>query len=91
MKKQMISRRSFLKTNAAGLAGVAVGGTFFNAGSVSQPLEIYKPFHGAILNRRHGEVTTDGLKYRVRGRAPLKDSVTVNNTPVQREGFDFFC
>jgi hypothetical protein len=52
-------------------------------------IQITEPFHGAVLNHRHGEQTDDGLKIRVSGRAPLRDRVTVNGTPAQREGTGF--
>ena len=53
-------------------------------------LRIEKPFHGAVLNRRHGEESNDGLKIRVCGTAHLLDRVTINGVTAQRSGKKFF-
>ncbi|MBM4032345.1 MAG: hypothetical protein FJ291_11215 [Planctomycetes bacterium] len=50
---------------------------------------IRHPFHGAVLNRRHGEAAEGGLRIRVRGEAPLRDAVAVNGQPARREGREF--
>jgi hypothetical protein len=52
-------------------------------------LRIEEPFHGAVLNRRHGEEVSGGLKVPIRGEAPLRDRVTVNGAPAQRAGARF--
>lgn len=52
-------------------------------------LEIEEPFHGAILNPRHGEEVDGGLKIKVRGVAPLRSHVTVNGIPAKRAGAKF--
>lgn len=52
-------------------------------------LKIDKPFHGAILNRRHGQEVDGGLEIQVRGAASLRDRVTVNGAPAQRAGTEF--
>ena len=52
-------------------------------------LKIEEPFHGSVLNRRHGEEVENGLKILVRGEAPLRDMVTVNGSPAQRSGVEF--
>jgi len=52
-------------------------------------LRIEEPFHGAILNRRHGEEVNGGLRIRVCGEAPLRDRVTVNGAMAQRAGTRF--
>ena len=52
-------------------------------------LRIKQPFHGAILNRRHGEEVDGGLKIPVSGEAPLHTHVVVNGTPAQRIGTRF--
>ena len=52
-------------------------------------LKIEEPFHGAILNRRHGAEVDSGLKIQVCGKAPLRDSVTVNGASTQRAGDRF--
>jgi len=50
---------------------------------------IVQPFHGAVLNRRHGEALDNGLRVQVRGEAPLRDRVTVNGQSARRAGQDF--
>jgi hypothetical protein len=52
-------------------------------------LRIDEPFHGAVLNHRHGEATEGGLKIRVSGQAPALDAVVVNGVPAQRAGASF--
>ena len=52
-------------------------------------LKIEEPFHGAILNRRHGEEVDRGLKIRVCGEAPLGARVTINGAPAERAGTEF--
>jgi len=47
------------------------------------------PFHGAVLNGRHGEKTDEGLKITVRGRGPVGRDVTVNGVPARRNGERF--
>jgi len=56
---------------------------------VKSMLKIEEPFHGAILNRRHGTEVVDGLRIRVCGEAPLRDHVTINGTPARRAGTRF--
>lgn len=53
-------------------------------------LRIEEPFHGAVLNRRHGQEVEGGLRIRVAGKAPLRDKVMVNGVPARREG-EGFC
>jgi len=52
-------------------------------------VRIVQPFHGAVLNRRHGESAEGGLRIAVRGEAGLRDLVTVNGQPVRRAGREF--
>jgi len=52
-------------------------------------VRITEPFHGAVLNHRHGEATDGGLKIAVSGEAPLRDTVTVNGEPARRTGTAF--
>jgi hypothetical protein len=52
-------------------------------------LRISTPFHGAILNHRHGEKTEAGLKITVWGEAPLRDRVRVNGVDAARAGLGF--
>lgn len=52
-------------------------------------LRIEEPFHGAILNRRHGQEIDGGLKIKIRGEAPLRDRITVNGITAQHKGREF--
>jgi len=52
-------------------------------------LKIEEPFHGAVLNYRHGSQSDAGLAVTVRGGAGLDDTVTVNGQPCERHGTKF--
>jgi hypothetical protein len=52
-------------------------------------MKICEPFHGAVLNRWHGQMADGGLKIAVMGEAALRDRVTVNGAPAQRAGARF--
>lgn len=83
-----IGRRRFLGTVALGSTGFVLA----NAAAGSAPasaVKIDEPFHGAVLNRRHGKGTAGGLAIRVAGRAPANDRVTVCGKPAQRQGEAF--
>ena len=54
-------------------------------------LEIQNPFHGAVLNRRHGRPRDHGLEIQVSGQAPRDQRVTVNGVEAQRSGNQFAC
>ncbi len=58
-------------------------------GDQSRKVKIQEPFHGAVLNRRHGRQTAEGLSIAVEGEAPAGDRVTVNGTPAERSGGRF--
>ncbi|ULB35579.1 MULTISPECIES: hypothetical protein [Proteiniphilum] len=71
------------------------GGSFFNNSTpgrvnasgiidIHSEIKINEPFHGAILNWRHGEKTDNGLKIRVKGTAPVNQKVIVNGVIAQR-------
>ncbi len=49
-------------------------------------LQIHYPFHGAVLNHRHGRQTDAGLLVEVRGTAPSGAAVLVNGIPAHRDG-----
>ncbi len=68
---------------------MALQGRNMALAETSGSIQITEPFHGAVLNHRHGEQTSDGLRIRVSGQAPLRDRVTVNGAPAQREGTGF--
>ena len=54
-----------------------------------ESIRIEEPFHGAILNRRHGEQIEGGLKTGVSGHAPIRDRVAVNGITARRAGSSF--
>jgi hypothetical protein len=89
MKEHRITRRNFLCTAAAGTAAIALTKPTRTSAGVFETVRIEEPFHGAVLNRRHGEKINDGLKIPISGQAPLRDRVTVNGQPTKRAGSDF--
>ena len=89
MKDPEMRRRRFLQATAAGTAGVVLGRSAAARDDAPQSVKIREPFHGAVLNRRHGEEVDGGLKIPVSGEAPPGDRVTVNGQPARREGAKF--
>jgi len=89
MNGQQQSRRNFLLAAAGGAAGLSLAGAAARLAEAAEPLVIEEPFHGAVLNRRLGTQTPDGLRITVRGRAPLGVAVSVNGTPARRAGQEF--
>ena len=87
MKNVKTNRRGFVK--AAGAAAIGLGISQNARARAPELLRIDEPFHGAVLNRRHGQETDGGLKIRVTGEAPLDDRVTVNGAPAERAGYQF--
>lgn len=84
-----MKRRNFLKAAAAGTAGIVAGNPRIKTAASSGFLSIKEPFHGAILDHRHGNEVNGGLKIRVAGEAPLSDQVLINGTPAHREADNF--
>lgn len=82
-------RREFLHVLAAGAAGVLLGSTRVALAGASSLVKIQDPFHGAVLNRRHGQDVNGGLKIRVSGEAARGDRVWINETPAKRSGTKF--
>ncbi len=62
-----------------------LGGSALASGLV----RIDEPFHGAVLNQRHGHLTAGGLKIRVSGEALSDNRVTVNGQTAERAGSRF--
>ena len=89
MKEHKITRRNFLRTAVAGTTAIALSKPKRASAGVFETVKIEEPFHGAVLNRRHGKELKNGLKIRVSGRAPLRDRVTVNGKPTRRAGSHF--
>lgn len=88
MKTTILNRRQFVRTTAAGAAAVLAAPSVACAHSAGL-LSIEQPFHGAVLNQRHGVAADGGLKIAVTGTAPLRDRVTVNGSVAQRAGYAF--
>ncbi len=84
-----ITRRDFLQKATAGAAAAILEGQNMASAGASGAIRITEPFHGAVLNRRHGEQTEEGLKIQVSGQAPLRDRVTVNGALARRAGTAF--
>lgn len=86
-------RREFIQSATAFSGGILLtGGNFTSFGSsagISELIKITEPFHGAVLNRRHGNELNDGLVINVWGEAPLRSNVSVNGIPAQRIGTKF--
>jgi hypothetical protein len=86
-------RRAFIQK-----AGVVVGGGMLlghhlpvlsKENNPSGQVRIMEPFHGAVLNWRHGERFGDGLKIKVQGEIPPGSEIMVNGVAAQREGSSF--
>ncbi len=82
-----MQRRELLTGAAAAAASWWVGSETFRAAAAGEStspdaIRIEEPFHGAVLNRRHGEAVDGGLKIRVRGQAKA-ERVTVNGQPAE--------
>ncbi|MGI6458870.1 MAG: hypothetical protein ACOX5J_02035 [Candidatus Hydrogenedentales bacterium] len=54
-------------------------------------VRIHEPFHGAVLNHRHGRKCKNGLEIPVWGTAAAGEAVTVNGAFAQRTGERFFA
>ena len=89
MNRSKIARRDFIRNIVVGTMGITLKGTTVGSGISSGSIKIEEPFHGAVLNRRHGGQVDDGLEIQVSGRAPIRDRVTVNGTPARRAGAGF--
>ena len=72
-----------------GLRGTIVGPACAAAATPSGALKIQSPFHGAILDHRHGKQTADSLTIRVSGEAKADGPVTVNGVVCRRQGTRF--
>jgi hypothetical protein len=87
-----MSRRRVLQSAALGSAWGIVGfPTLADSAEPAPPLKIVEPFHGAVLNHRHGKQTKDSLVIRVAGTARPGDRVTVNGAVCRVSGSRFEC
>jgi hypothetical protein len=86
-----INRRKLLQSAAAGAAtGLwGFGGKLSLSAETSAAVKITEPFHGAVLNHRHGKQTQDALTIRVSGQCRPGDRVTVNGTACRVAGERF--
>ena len=94
MPRHEITRRHALQSAAAGAACGVLGlgrRTVLAADTAAPPssVKILEPFHGAVLNHRHGKQMADSLTIRVTGEANLADKVTVNGVVCRRAGKRF--
>jgi len=89
MKEPATTRRKFLQAAASGAAGIILGESKVACAGAFQPIRIEEPFHGAVLNWRHGQKVKSGLKIQVSGQAPLRARVMVNGASVKRAGTKF--
>lgn len=89
MRDERTARRAFLRVFAAGATGLVLGSRMSASAQAGGLLRIHEPFHGAVLNRRHGREVKGGLEIDVAGEAPLGDRVTVNGAPARRAGGRF--
>ena len=83
------TRRNLLQIGAAGVAATALVKPASASAGVFETVKIEEPFHGAVLNKRHGRQEDSGLVIRVSGRAPMRDRVTINGSPARRAGAKF--
>ncbi len=88
MSRNQITRRSILRSAAAGAALSLWDLRKLAAARESSPpsVKILDPFHGAVLNHRHGRQNADTLTIRISGEARPGDRVTVNGKVCRRDG-----
>ena len=93
MTIELNGRRCFLKTAGLGASGFLLGAPAAIADSKTstdaKALRIESPFHGAVLNRRHGKKVADGMIVRVAGQAASGATVAVNGQPARLNGERF--
>lgn len=85
MKEFKVNRRGLLQTATAGALGTLAWQFAAQAAAAPSPVKILEPFHGAVLNRRHGKQTQAGLAIRVAGEAPPGGRVAVNGIACRRQ------
>ncbi len=89
MTNSNIQRRDFLHVSSAAALGIAGGSILAGPAAAGASVRIVEPFHGAVLNRRHGTEANGTLSIDVFGEAPLRDTVIVNGQTARREGSRF--
>lgn len=88
MSHTPLNRRTFLVAATAGTSAF-LGWNATAAAGAAPAVKISEPFHGAVLNHRHGKQSADGLTIRVAGEASPDARVTVNGAPCRREANRF--
>lgn len=91
MKNTRQDRRQFLTASAAAAAGLILGQQQASRAAPQARIRIEAPFHGAVLNHRHGSTVEGGLVIRVGGEAPAGTRVTVQGQAAKREGDRFIA
>ncbi len=86
-----MDRREFIQRSTLATIYTALGNCRPESAGAESMISITKPFHGAILNHRHGQQENGRLKIEVVGEAPLRDIVIVNKNPARREGTRFIA
>ncbi len=94
MNRILNERRNFIKTAGLGAGGLLLGvptATFSDSAAYTDTKSphIETPFHGAVLNHRHGKQVANGMIVRVVGQADADEKVTVNGLSTLRKGKAF--
>ena len=89
MNTPPLHRRALLKKSLAATTGALFAGSTAAFGNEVPSVKIEKPFHGAVLNRRHGKEVPGGLTIEVAGTVARDQRVTVAGKPARREGARF--
>src|ERR1043165_5738329 len=94
--QEKITRRGLLQSTAGGamlgllgLSGKMTSRSYGVEATPASPLKITEPFHGAILDHRHGKQSADSLTVRVSGQVNADGPVTVNGMPARRQATSF--
>jgi len=84
-----MNRRHFIQAASLGTLGIVFSGHRKGArGFETSAVSIEEPRDGAVLNRRHGQVSDKGLQITILGRAPA-GRVLVNGVSADRDGEQF--
>ena len=90
MAEKTLTRRGFLETSAWAAGAVSLGGhRLTHAHPEPDAVKIEAPFHGAVLNRHHGNEVDGGLEIVVQGTAPAGRQIAVNGATARRDDHRF--
>ena len=84
-----MQRRDFLLSAAAVSAGLGFTRPAVARTAAGDRIAIEEPFHGAVLNHRHGRQSDEGLSIAVGGRVSGPGQVSINGVPARRSGDRF--